>query len=555
MPAPASEARAPPVRLVNARLRGALRPRATCRFAWLLLLAALTAPAWAAELTREQVDALAQRNLRAVEGAVAELAATGDPRARGLLEALADGRLYRTDDRRALLREVEDGPLLDPLDGSAFTEEGRIREIRVSNRIRRALAAALAELSLGDPDPAARLEAARQFMDAPDVDLLGALERARDGEEDDRVARALDEAIAATVLADDERPEADRLDAITTLEAMGSAAARSRLLAMEFEEDSRLDLRRREAVMQIDAVLERWEIAQNLWYGLSMGSVLLLAALGLAITFGVMRVINMAHGEMVMLGAYTTYVTQELFRSVAPDLFGASLVVALPLAFLVSGAMGVVIERTVIRRLYGRPLETLLATWGISLILQQLVRTVFGASNRPVEAVDWMSGAFQLGQLTITYNRLWILLFALAVVAAVALILRMTPLGLQIRAVTQNRAMAEEVGIRSERVDMVTFGLGSGIAGIAGVALSQIENVSPNLGQAYIIDSFMVIVFGGVGNLLGTLSGAMALGVTNKFVEPWLGAVAAKVLILAFIIGFIQFRPQGLFPQRGRAVD
>jgi urea transport system permease protein len=258
---------------------------------------------------------------------------------------------------------------------------------------------------------------------------------------------------------------------------------------------------------------------------------------------------------MVMLGAYTAYVTQTLFRDYLPNLFDASLLMAMPLAFAVSGVVGVVIERTVIRRLYGRPLETLLATWGISLILQQLVRSIFGASNRPVESVEWMSGAFQLGQLAITYNRLWILLFALAVVGVVALVLQSTSLGLQIRAVTQNRAMAEEVGIRTDRVDMVTFGLGSGIAGVAGVALSQIENVSPNLGQTYIIDSFMVIVFGGVGNLLGTLTGAMTLGVANKFLEPALGAVAAKVLILAFIVGFIQFRPQGLFPQRGRAAD
>ncbi|MEE4298947.1 MAG: urea ABC transporter permease subunit UrtB [Pseudomonadales bacterium] len=518
-----------------------------------VLLAGLALPASAA-LSRAQVDALAQRNLRAVEAAVAELAATGEPRARVVLEALGDGRLARTAEGRALLRETEGGTLRDPLDGTEV-DVTSVREIRVSNRIRRALAAALAELSLGDPDASVRLVAARQFLSAPESSLLGALERAREGEADGRVAVALDQAIAATILADDDRPEQDRLAAIADLEEAGTAAARSRLLAADFAVDSRLDLRRREAVMVIDRILERWAIAQNLWYGLSMGSVLLLAALGLAITFGVMRVINMAHGEMIMLGAYTTYVTQQLFRELAPEFFGASLLLALPLAFAVAGATGMLIERTVIRRLYGRPLETLLATWGISLILQQLVRTIFGASNRPVEAVDWMAGAFQLGQLTITWNRLWILCFALAVVAAVAAVLRRTPLGLQIRAVTQNRAMAEEMGIRSERVDMVTFGLGSGIAGIAGVALSQIENVSPNLGQAYIIDSFMVIVFGGVGNLLGTLCGAMALGLANKFVEPALGAVAAKVLVLAFIIGFIQFRPQGLFPQRGRVVD
>ena len=531
--------------------RGVLRLRARV-LAVVLLLPAPTLLATAP--TRDEIDALGQRNLRAVEAAVAALAATGDPLARQVLEALGDGRLFRDSDRRVVIRREAGGALRDPVDG-AQVEEGGTRVIRVSNRIRRALAAALAELSLGDPDPAARARAASQFIDAPDLVLLPALEGARAREADEDVRALLVLAIAATRLGDAGADERVRLDAIEALEIAGDSRARSRLLAVDFEADSALDLRRAAAVSRIDRSLARWGLAQNLWYGLSMGSVLLLAALGLAITFGVMRVINMAHGEMVMLGAYTAYVTQGLFRSYLPDLFGASLLVALPLAFAVSAAAGVFIERVVIRRLYGRPLETLLATWGISLILQQSVRSIFGASNRPVEAMDWMSGAFQLGQLTITYSRLWIALFALGVVAAVAFILARTPLGLQIRAVTQNRAMAEEVGIRTGRVDMLTFGLGSGIAGIAGVALSQIENVSPNLGQAYIIDSFMVIVFGGVGNLLGTLTGALTLGVANKLVEPALGAVAAKVLILAFIVGFIQFRPQGLFPERGRVID
>ena len=524
----------------------------TCLLAVTVLL---TAPAVLAEApTREQIDALGQRNLRALEGAVSTLAATGDPLARQVLEALGDGRLFRDGDRRVSIRSEPGGSLRDPLDGAVVDEAGT-RVVRVSNRIRRALAAALAELSLGDPDPAVRARAASQFVDAPDPALLPALERALEREVIEDVRAELLLAIASTRLGDEGVDAGARLKAIETLEAAGDARVRSRLLAADLEPDSALDTRRVAAVSRIDEGLARWALVQNLWYGLSMGSVLLLAALGLAITFGVMRVINMAHGEMVMLGAYTAYVTQTLFRDYLPSLFGASLLMALPLAFAVSGLVGVVIERTVIRRLYGRPLETLLATWGISLILQQLVRSIFGASNRPVESVEWMSGAFQLGQLAITYNRLWILLFALAVVGVVALVLQRTSLGLQIRAVTQNRAMAEEVGIRTDRVDMVTFGLGSGIAGVAGVALSQIENVSPNLGQTYIIDSFMVIVFGGVGNLLGTLTGAMTLGVANKFVEPALGAVAAKVLILAFIVVFIQFRPQGLFPQRGRAAD
>jgi urea transport system permease protein len=296
-------------------------------------------------------------------------------------------------------------------------------------------------------------------------------------------------------------------------------------------------------------------VAQNLWYGLSLGSVLLLAAIGLAITFGVMGVINMAHGEMVMLGAYTTFVVQEYIRSYNPALFDYSLVIAVPLAFAVAGAVGVAIERGIIRFLYGRPLETLLATWGLSLILQQLVRTVFGPTNKEVGNPSWMSGAFELGGLTITYNRLWIICFALAVFVALLAMLRLTRLGLEMRAVTQNRSMAAAMGIRTARIDALTFGLGSGIAGIAGVALSQIDNVSPNLGQGYIIDSFMVVVFGGVGNLWGTLVGAFTLGIANKFLEPYAGAVLGKIAILVLIILFIQKRPRGMFALKGRAVE
>lgn len=305
----------------------------------------------------------------------------------------------------------------------------------------------------------------------------------------------------------------------------------------------------------IERNLAIWSMVQNAWYGLSLGSVLLLAAIGLAITFGVMGVINMAHGEMVMLGAYTTFVVQEAIRTRYPALFDYSLLIAVPLAFLVAGAVGVLIERTVIRFLYGRPLETLLATWGLSLILQQAVRTLFGPTNREVGNPSWMSGAFELGEMTITYNRLWILCFTLAVFALLLAMLRYTSLGLEMRAVTQNRRMAASMGIATSRVDALTFGLGSGIAGIAGVALSQIDNVSPNLGQSYIIDSFMVVVFGGVGNLWGTLVGAFSLGIANKFLEPVAGAVLGKIAILVLIILFIQKRPRGLFALKGRAVE
>ena len=289
---------------------------------------------------------------------------------------------------------------------------------------------------------------------------------------------------------------------------------------------------------------------ENLFFGISLGSVLLLAAIGLAITFGVMGVINMAHGEMIMLGAYTTFVVQQLF----PNWIEASILIAIPLAFVVSGGVGIVIERTVIRHLYGRPLETLLATFGISLFLQQLVRS-YNSNNVPVITPEWMSGFYQVnGALSLTYNRLYIILFSLLVLGLLALLLRKTLLGLQMRAVTQNRAMANSMGIRSSWVDALTFGLGSGIAGIAGVALSQITNVGPNMGQGFIIDSFMVVVFGGVGNLLGTFFAAMGLGIVNKFLEPYAGAVLGKIIVLVFIILFIQWRPRGLFALKGRFV-
>ena len=294
---------------------------------------------------------------------------------------------------------------------------------------------------------------------------------------------------------------------------------------------------------------------QSLVSGLLTGSLYAMIAVGLTIIFGVMRIINMAHGEMVMLGAYTTFVVQELIRTHNPALFDYSLIIAVPLAFVVAGAVGIAIERSIIRFLYGRPLETLLATWGLSLILQQAVRTIFGPTNKEVGNPSWMSGAFDLGGITITYNRLWIICFTLAVFVALLGMLRFTRLGLEMRAVTQNRAMAAAMGIRTARIDALTFGLGSGIAGIAGVALSQIDNVSPNLGQGYIIDSFMVVVFGGVGNLWGTLVGAFTLGIANKFLEPFAGAVLGKITILVLIILFIQKRPRGLFALKGRAVE
>ena len=349
--------------------------------------------------------------------------------------------------------------------------------------------------------------------------------------------------------------DAQKLDAIAIIRDRGDQDALGLLSDIPKRESPAVAKAATAAIAAIQTRLAEWDTVQNAWYGISLGSVLLLAAIGLAITFGVMGVINMAHGEMVMLGAYVTYVVQDVIRANDPALLDYSLAIAIPLAFLFSGGVGILIERSIIRFLYGRPLETLLATWGLSLVLQQAVRTVFGPTNRQVSNPSFMSGAFDLGGITITYNRLWIICFALAVFVALIGLLRFTRLGLEMRAVTQNRAMAASMGIRTSRIDALTFGLGSGIAGMAGVALSQIDNVSPNLGQGYIIDSFMVVVFGGVGNLWGTFVGSFVLGVANKFLEPYAGAVLGKITILVLIILFIQKRPRGLFALKGRAVE
>ena len=364
----------------------------------------------------------------------------------------------------------------------------------------------------------------------------------------------MEQARAATLLETDVEGDAFA-EAVATIAARGDRTALS-ILSSARGGASEAQLAILDAgLAQINQSLAIWNVGQNVWYGISLGSVLLLAAIGLAITFGVMGVINMAHGEMVMLGAYVTFVIQEIIRTTSPGLFDYSLAIAIPMAFLVTAMIGIAIERGVIRWLYGRPLETLLATWGLSLIIQQSVRTIFGATNRDVGNPSWMSGAFELGGLAITWNRMWIVVFAIVVFTLLLLVLNRTPLGLQMRAVTQNRRMASAMGIRTPWVDAMTFGLGSGVAGLAGVALSQIDNVSPNLGQGYIIDSFMVVVFGGVGNLWGTLVGALTLGIANKFLEPYAGAVLAKILILVLIILFIQRRPRGLFALKGRAVE
>jgi urea transport system permease protein len=488
--------------------------------------------------------------------AIDALAASGDPRTGALLEALKDQRLLYSAATKKVFIKDKAGKVIDAADGGLVaTPPADIDNVRLNNRIRGMVDAALGSLTLMAKEPGRRFEAAQAVFKSRDSGALPNIDKALEKETDPRVKKALNEARAAIVLYSADASPDDRIAAIAIIRDRGDQDALGLIDGVPSDLPPSVKQAAASASSKIQGKLALWNALQNAWYGLSLGSVLLLAAIGLAITFGVMGVINMAHGEMVMLGAYTTFVVQEYIRARNPALFDYSLIIAVPLAFAVAGGVGIAIERGIIRFLYGRPLETLLATWGLSLILQQVVRTIFGPTNKEVGSPSWMSGAFDFGGITITYNRLWIICFTLAVFVALLAMLRLTRLGLEMRAVTQNRAMAAAMGIRTARIDALTFGLGSGIAGIAGVALSQIDNVSPNLGQGYIIDSFMVVVFGGVGNLWGTLVGAFTLGIANKFLEPYAGAVLGKIAILVFIILFIQKRPRGMFALKGRAVE
>ncbi len=527
--------------------------------ALVLLVGLVMAQMTCAQTLEELITKLPDGNYTERGAVVGQIAATGDPRAAALLEALGEGELQQRTADGVILRVTGRGDKAQAYDPLTGAELGPVAPrtttaIKVNNSLRRDIRAALGLLTLQSPDPAKRLDAANAAFKAAEPAQLPALEAALSSEKDATVAKAIREAQAVTVLVSD-APATAKIQAVEVVAGRGGTDALTALRPVAASPDAAVAQAAQSAIAKIERSQEIWGVVQNVWFGVSLGSVLLLAAVGLAITFGVMGVINMAHGELIMVGAYTTYLVQQVIRTNFPGLFDWSLLIATPLAFLVAGAIGIAIERGIVRFLYGRPLETLLATWGVSLILQQTVRTIFGPSNREVGNPSWMSGSFQLGEMTITANRFYIVIFAVVVFIGLLTLLKRTPLGLQMRAVTQNRPMAAEMGIRTAKVDALTFGLGAGIAGLAGVALSQIDNVSPNLGQSYIIDSFLVVVFGGAGNLWGTFAAAFTLGITNKFMEPFVGAVLAKILILVFIILFIQKRPRGLFPTRGRAVE
>jgi urea transport system permease protein len=524
--------------------------------ATILILLAAALPARADEFPA-RVSALGADSFAEKEQAVNALGTLADGRAITVLTALNDGRLLKAPDGRVLVSEV--AKLIDPLTGADVPDlkADALDRIRVNNRLRGVIEGALAALSLFSTDPAARLAAARDALRHPSADQAALLERAMAAEKDSGIRATMEQSLSAALLVSGHKPE--RLAAARALGTTTDPQIKNLLNEVRAAPDTDPEVRQAAdaALALIDYRLRWVGLAANLFQGVSLGSILLLAAIGLAITFGVMGVINMAHGEMIMLGAYAAYVCQQFFRAfLPPGWIDAYLVAAVPVAFLFAGAVGVVLERSVVRFLYGRPLETLLATWGISLILQQAVRSIFGSPNKEVSNPSWMTGGFDLiGGFTVTWNRIVIILFCFVVLGVLALVLNRTSFGLQMRAVTQNRPMASVMGIRTARVDALTFGLGSGIAGMAGVALSQVGNVSPNLGTIYIVDSFLVVVFGGVGNLMGTLVGALSLGIVNKFLEPVAGAILGKIIILVSIILFIQRRPRGLFALRGRTAE
>ncbi|RJG05479.1 urea ABC transporter permease subunit UrtB [Noviherbaspirillum cavernae] len=492
--------------------------------------------------------------------AVNKMAALGSEDALKVLKALKEDTLYANPDGQVFI--VENGQAFDPATGKTIATPDGVDGITVNNRLRGAVDAAMSGLKLLSDDPNQRMAAALEMQKGADAAQLPLINKALQKETDPKIKSILQMAAATANLQSEDA--ATRREAVKSLADSSNANLKPVLTRMldknpdgsHVEPDESVRIAAVNTLNAINARLARTEFIGNLFYGISMGSVLLLAALGLAITFGLMGIINMAHGELLMIGAYTTYVCQMLFRQFLPAYIDAYLLVALPAAFIVAGLVGIVLERTVIRWLYGRPLETLLATWGISLVLMQLVRSIFGAQNVEVANPSWMSGGVTvMGSLVLSYNRIVIIFFALFVVAVVWLMLNKTRLGLFVRAVTQNRRMADCVGVSTGKVDMLTFGLGSGIAGLGGVALSQLGNVGPDLGQAYIVDSFMVVVLGGVGQLAGTVIAAFGLGEVNKFLEPVAGAVLAKIAILVFIIVFIQKRPQGLFAMKGRSVE
>ncbi len=503
-------------------------------------------------LTAEQAQELTLGDTDARVSALQKALASPDAQTAAFLQAMADDAV-KVNGAQVLV--VRDGKAIDPVSGEATTLPDTAEDVINNNRMRGEIDAALSALQLLSPDAALRVQAAKSVLKEPDPTKLAMLEKALASETNDGVKKHMLLARAAILLNSDNADE--RFASAKTL--ADSQTPDTQLLLnqrLSQEEDKNVRAQLQTSLLTIQAALSWGEKLGALFTGISLGSILLLVALGLAITYGLMGVINMAHGELMMIGAYATYVVQGLFRQYLPGMFDAYLLVAVPASFLAAALVGAVLERLVLRHLYGRPLETLLATWGISLVLMQGVRSLFGAQNVGVENPSWMSGGVQLlANLSLPYNRLIIIGFALFVLVGMTLLISKTRLGLFVRGVTQNRPMASALGVNTARIDTYAFSLGCGIAGLAGCALSQIGNVGPDLGQSYIVDAFMVVVLGGVGQLAGTVYAAMGLGLMNKLLEGVAGAVLAKIAVLVFIIVFIQKRPQGIFAMKGRSAE
>jgi urea transport system permease protein len=514
-------------------------------------LAALMIPAAALALPSATLAPLASDDPDEQTKAVLAIAGSGDPLAARILQALSEGRLYLEDGKGVLIED--DKPL--SVENGQPAAAPKAEAITANNRLRGDVDAALSGLRLSDPDASVRLSAARELSQSATEGQRDAIAAALATQPSGELLTLLTLALARADLASADAQR--RAAAVKKLGESPDPQIKSILneqLSAESEESVKAAIR--EAIAGIDARMARSEWISRVLTGISLGSVLLLAALGLAITYGVMGIINMAHGEFLMIGAYATYVVQSAFRAWWPQFLDWYVVAAIPVAFVSAAAVGVVIERLIIRHLYGRALETLLATFGISLFLAQASRSIFGAQNVELANPGWLSGGLALTpSLVLPWNRIAIVVFSGLVLALCALVLVRTRLGLYIRGVTQNRRMAACMGVPTGLIDAGAFALGAGIAGLGGVAISQFTNVGPDMGGAYIVDSFMVVVLGGVGQLAGTVIASFGLGVVSKFLEGWAGAVIAKICVLVFIIIFIQRRPQGLFAMKGRQVD
>jgi urea transport system permease protein len=503
-------------------------------------------------MSAEEVNAITVGETDARVAALAKAMLTADDKTAAFLQALSDDAVKVAGDTVLVVR---DGKGFNPVSGVETALPADVEDVINNNRMRGEIDSALAALKLFSKDDTIRQAAVKQMQSDADESKLPLIEKALATEQNPSIKDQLGMVRAAALLGSADK--AKRLEAARSLATSGQANTKTMLLArIAVEPDSEVKSALGTALRQVEAALAWGDKLGAIFSGISLGSILLLVALGLAITYGLMGVINMAHGELMMIGAYATYVVQSLFQKLLPGAFDWYLLAAVPVAFMASALMGAALERSVIRFLYGRPLETLLATWGISLMLQQLVRSFFGAQNVGVENPSWMSGGVQvLGNLSLPFNRLVIIGFAIFVLGSVAWLIGKTRLGLFVRGVTQNRPIASCMGVNTARIDTYAFALGSGIAGLAGCALSQVGNVGPDLGQGYIVDAFMVVVLGGVGQLAGTVYAALGLGILNKFLEGWAGAVLAKIAVLVFIIIFIQKRPQGIFAMKGRSAE